>query len=220
LGNLKYDSIPICDGNANLLSLNGFAKLNQTATLRIQNMNLRNLEAFTNLSDIERLYLMDNIQLRSMDNFANLINISDTLVVTNNLQINQCCLVNCWLDKGVVQEENISIDNNGSNCMNLSIIKSECETTDCSNSKSEFSDIQIIVNPVFESLQFAFVLNKDQLMNYKIYTINDQLVSEGSINGIRGPNNKTINFSHLQKGHYFLVLHSERFKEVVKFIKL
>jgi len=46
------------------------------------------------------------------------------------------------------------------------------------------------------------------------------LVAEGAVNGIHGPNRKTISLPLLQKGNYFLVLHNEQVKEVVKFLKL
>jgi len=208
--------------NNSLLRIDGFSQLNNMSILNIQNRNLRVLDAFAGLVSIGKLYLDKNIQLRSIDNFSNLSNINNNLFVRDNLQLKQCCLINCWLQQGVLDtlSTSIFIRNNGSNCFNLSTLKSACETTACVDNQSAISDIRLGANPVSESLQFIFILNEDQLINYTIHSINDQLVAQGAVNGMRGSNKKTINLPLSQKGHYFLILQNEQSKEVVKFLKL
>lgn len=206
--------------NSNLLSIKGFDRLRYIESdLTIQNRNLRQLDAFGNLYEVAHLDLSENIQLKNIQNFSTLAFIKDELIIKDNLQLNECCLINCWIEQGVIDESKIELTNNGDKCLTIQNIKSNCETSTCKK-ESDISNLNIIINPVFKDFQFGFGSNKDQTVNYKIYNLYDQKIAQGTVETQRGYNAKTVTLPILNQGHYFLLLFNDDAQEVVKFLKL
>jgi len=205
--------------NNNLLSIDGFNRVSNLLGLNIENRNLRNVDAFTQLKVLDDLTLTNNIQLKSIDNFSSIRFIANQLVLISNLQLNNCCLVNCWLNNGVVDELSINIGNNGMNCTSLQSIKMSCEDDSCQINELGLSDLEAN-SPAREQLQFSFINFEEQIVNYTIYNINEQLIRKGSATGNKGFNLKTIDLPEVERGYYFLQIKGKDTEEVVKFLKL
>jgi len=162
---------------------------------------------------------MINIQLRSIDNFSSLGLVANRLYLTNNLQLNSCCILNCWLKQNVVDENNLVIENNGADCSVLSSIKNVCEESMCIEKELILADLNTN-NPINEQLQFSFIIFEDQPVIYTIYNVNEQVIRQGSVIGNKGFNSKTIDLPDVERGFYFLQIQDAHTKAVVKFMKL
>jgi len=205
--------------NNNLLSIEGFHQLNNLKILKIENRDLRKLDAFTNFIVIGNLELTNNLHLRSLDNFSNVGLISNLLALTGNLQLNACCLINCWVEQEIIYTMTTALENNGDECSGFAAIKNRCEANSCVKNEETLTDLKIsrLAN---ETVQFSFFILEDEAIDYKIYNINDQLIRRGTIAGNKGLNTKTITFSEAQKGFHFLQIDNGVRKEIVKFMKL
>lgn len=205
--------------NTNLVSISGFNQLKSLNILRIENGNLRMLDAFANLKVMNNLELVNNIHLRSIDNFSSLSFIAKGIDLRNNRQLNSCCILNCWIKQGVVEELHMNVYNNGMSCPNLQFIKNTCEETRCIENELNFSDLKTN-NPVKERLQFGFFTFQDQMVDYTIYNINKQVIRKGSVMTEKGSNYKRVDLPDIERGYYFLQIDSGEFKEATKFLKL
>jgi len=85
---------------------------------------------------------------------------------------------------------------------------------------SNITSFSFVNNPVIENLQFDFSSNQNQLIQYQIFNINDQILAKGTIDAHRGFNTKTIPLPNNHSGCHFLLLFNDNVKEVIKFIKL
>jgi len=215
--NLKDDVPNIYISNSNLLQIHGFEKINRVGSLVIENRNLRILKAFTNLKIIDNLWLTNNIHLKSINNFSNVEIIKDGLTIENNVQLNDCCIFNCLSDSFLTYA---SISNNGTNCSSWQMIKENCSENNCTEKENLLSDLKIQNNPITQQLEFSFITFEEQPIDYTIYSISDQLLAKGSIDGIIGYNRKVIDLPSIQKGFYFLVVNNEETKVFRKFVKL
>ena len=208
--------------NNNLLSIEGFQQLDNLTSLEIENRNLRKLDAFTNLKVLNKLEVKNNIQLRSIDNFSAIGFIADEFYLTGNTQLNECCLIDCWFNEGVISRDRMLVDirANGTACIGSEeTIKILCEENSCPSQKEKLSNLKV-QNLANETLQFSFIALADKYIRYKIYSINEKLIKKGRVESNKGFNTKTINLPEAQRGFHFLQIDDGEFKEVVKFMKL
>jgi len=205
--------------NNNLISIQGFDQLSALSVLNIQNGNLRSLNAFSNLKAMDEFSLVGNIHLKSIDNFPN-IGVINKLRIQYNNQLNQCCLVKCWVNDGVIDPLNMGVTSNGPDCSGMEAIKKACEESPCNIREESLSDLNISYSLSINRLQFDYIVYKDQPVNYHIFNMNDQIVFKGKVDSQKGLNFKTVDIPDLQKGCYFLLVKNEDTKAVAKFMKM
>lgn len=210
--------------NNNLLSIKGFDELGWVSSLGIGNRNLRNLAAFKSLEVVDELHINDNIQLRSIESFPNLKFINSNLRLTGNLQLNECCIINCWLHNQILEKStSIEIEKNAGNCNSIDIISKNCNEENC-----EEIDANTLFNLyVYNNLShngfflFDFISKKDQLIDFQILNMYHQQVSKRSIVAYDGINKKAVSlFNNLSDGYYFFILQDEQTVLSQKFLKL
>jgi len=205
--------------NTNLLSVDAFNQLIHVRFLNLSNRNLRILNAFTNLKSVDELELSENIQLRSIDNFSNLRVIKEVLRLSGNLQLNDCCLVNCWINESVIDEDKLIIDRNGMHCIDLPSINEHCQSNTCQQKEESISDLHIVENPVAENFQFNFISYNAEPVEYMVCNLQNQVVAKERIIPELGYNLKGADLTGIERGFYFLVLQKGSTKIVTKFVK-
>jgi len=205
--------------NNNLISIQGFNQLSSLPILNVENRNLRSLNAFNNLKAIDELSLTNNIHLRSIDNFSTIGTINK-LTLQYNIQMNECCLINCWLNEDIIDPLDMIVTNNGTDCSGMEVIKNTCEESPCNKREESLSNLNVSYNLANDMVQFNFIIYEDQLINYSIFNINDQIVYKDIVESQRGVNLKTVNIPDLQKGYHFLLMKNGETKSVAKFMKM
>jgi len=192
--NLKSAHYITIKGNNNLLEIATFNQLSNVDTMYIENRNLRHLDAFRNLKTIGKLTLIDNIQLRSMDYFAQLSQVGEQVILQNNIQLNECCIANCWLNENVLDESQLVLNNNGEDCSTIETLKTTCIDYDtCPKVKDVLFDLCVLKNPpANQSLTFSLISTLSQNVEYTIFNLNNQLLLKGGLTVDKGFNEKTV----------------------------
>ncbi len=71
------------------------------------------------------VYISDNEFLENIDALINVIEIQgDSLIIEDNESLNDCCILNCLVNNGVVA--NVQLDNNSQNCNSLTNLQLTC----------------------------------------------------------------------------------------------
>lgn len=114
--------------NPSLVSLDGFQNLVSVARYVDihQNDALTNLDGFQNLNTVfGQLDIRGNDVLTDINGLANIVHVSAFLRIKNNEMLQECCIIQCWLD-AVEGEKYIANNADVSGCQSLEDITTAC----------------------------------------------------------------------------------------------
>lgn len=168
---------PFSEGNLNiysnndLITINGFSKLTEVNGLQLWDLiNLLDFEGLNKLEIINyQLFITNLQQLTHLNAFENIIGIqtinlsnnnlltdisafeklSSLLIVniTNNPALDECCIIQTFLDSGLIIPSDITINNNNTNCNNLTSIETNCKDTDQDGIVDSLDNCNSTTNP-------------------------------------------------------------------------
>ena len=114
--------------NPVLTNINGFSNITSAGDLWVgENAALTNVDGLVNLTTLGNLTILGNAALTNIDSLVNVTSISDSLVISDNVSLTNCCGIKQLLETPGAIAGSITIENNPSECSSTDeILNSPC----------------------------------------------------------------------------------------------